>query len=367
MGTSAHACPASLLLFAQPVAILKLYLLPGGILMRILHSKAVRNIVVLCTLVTYSFIKGNQKDVVFTRKKIAIPRLKNNNRSRSQAQQETPRITIWVHGTKSMSFISDFVHAVPHKGLQHISHLSSMYRIKSVIKNLAQTSPDQFPLEHFYAYGWSGKLCFKKRREEAIQLYKDIAHIRSRYHSQYGVFPHITLITHSHGGNVALNLAAVPDKDPALRIDVIALACPVQHETKYCIQDRIFNRFYSLYSPSDVMQIIDPQGLYLTSNNTRPHFELSERVFPDHTNLRQARLEINGKGVSHLGFIKKKTISALPAILNAMEQLEFSSSPQTYHEHILEVSIPEHSVTQTTIKRLTGIHDLLQRNTEKTS
>lgn len=301
--------------------------------------KSLRKVVVLCTLVTYSFTKSTPKTEPYTRKKIVIDAKKNESPTKSDVTQ-TPRITIWIHGTKSMSFISDFVHAVPYTGLKHINKLSSIYRIKSVIKSLAQAAPQRFPLEHFYAYGWSGKLCFKKRQLEAEKLYLTITALIAEYQKEYGTTPHITLITHSHGGNVALNLATITDKDPSLRVELILLACPVQHETKELVHSQLFERIYSFYSPADLMQIIDPQGLYTTKTNTTMHFELSERIFPSHASLRQIQLEINGEGVSHLGFILNQTIKALPMILDAVEEWEQDEPTQSGKERILDVAIP---------------------------
>lgn len=285
-------------------------------------------------------MKGSSKEDLQTRKKISIP-IQKNKTSEKPPADNTPRITIWIHGTKSMSFISDFIHAVPYAGLKHVNNISSLYRIKSVIQALAKSDPQQFPLEHFYAYGWSGKLCFKKRKLEALKLYTEITHLISDYQQKYGSIPHITIVTHSHGGNVALNLALVPHKDPSLKLDLILLACPVQHETKNLIRDTLFNKIYSLYSPKDLMQIIDPQGLYVTQTNKKLHFELSERIFPTHESLRQARLEFNSKGLGHIGFILEKTIKALPAIISAIEIWEQEEPSKPDIERVLDVTLQD--------------------------
>lgn len=302
--------------------------------------KSLRKVVVLCTLVTYSFAKGSLKTEPHIRKKVIIHGTKRKSDPSAQDQIEIPRITVWLHGTKSMSFISDFVHAVPHAGLLSVEKLSSMYRIKSVMASLAQTDPHRFPLEHFYAYGWSGKLCFKKRHKEAVKLYQALAQLNEQYKSSHGVTPRITLITHSHGGNVALNLATIADKDPSLHLELIMLACPVQHETKEHVRDPIFKRIYSFYSPADMMQIIDPQGLYSTPKNQNLHFELSERIFPNHETVRQAQLEINGQGVSHIGFILERTVKILPTLLDAVEEWEQEEPSQEGKERVLEVAMP---------------------------
>jgi hypothetical protein len=302
--------------------------------------KSLRKVVVLCTMVTYSFSRGTAKTDQQIRRKLTIQAKKTQKIIPPDSTNQPPRITVWIHGTKSMSFISDFVHAVPHAGLKPIKNISSLYRIKPVMHALAQTDPERFPLEHFYAFGWSGRLCFKKRYQEAVKLHAALNDLVADYQTKYAQTPHITLITHSHGGNVALNIAAIPDKNPALRLELILLACPVQHETKEQVKDLIFERIYSFYSPADVMQIIDPQGLYTTPTNHTLHFELSERIFPIHPTVRQAELVINESGISHIGFILERTIKILPALLDALETW-YQEEPASFDkEKVLEVNAP---------------------------
>lgn len=304
------------------------------------HFKSLRKVVVFCTLITYSFAKGSIKNELQIRKKIIIHTKKTKKTVLADQAFLAPRITIWLHGTKSMSFVSDFVHAVPHAGLKPIKSISSMYRIRSVMNALASSDPERFPIEHFYAFGWSGKLCFKKRHFEAMNLYAALNELVSEYQKKYALMPQITLITHSHGGNVALNLAAVENRNPALKLELIMLACPVQHETKEYVKDSLFERIYSFYSPADIMQIIDPQGLYTTQTNRKLHFELSERVFPTHPTVRQAELEINGSGISHIGFILERTIKILPALIDSLETWSQEEPMNLHKERVLEVSAP---------------------------
>jgi len=328
------------------------------------HIKGMRNVVVLCTLVTYCFTKANPKTELHVRKKIFVQKNKQANipttKKEISSALEAPRITIWLHGTKSMSFISDFVHAAPNKGLLLANDLSAYYRIKRVIKTLATSDAKRFPLEHFYVYGWSGKLCFKKRLNEAIKLYAAINDLVHQHTTPNGIAPHITLITHSHGGNVALNLATIAHKDPALNIELIMLACPVQHETKTNVQSPLFERIYSFYSPADVMQIVDPQGLYITEHNAKLHFELSERVFPSHSGLRQMMLEINGHGITHLGFILERTIRMLPTLLNAAEEWESEEPSISGTERILEVTTPDWKKPSSAMKVSSSLRQILR-------
>lgn len=161
------------------------------------------------------------------------------------------------------------------------------------------------------------------------------------YESKYGVKPEITLITHSHGGNVVLNMAALKDNDGDFAVQAILLACPVQHETKELVADPFFKKVYSFYSTSDILQIIDPQGMYKTDTNQKRHFELSKREFPVSDNLRQAQLRINGFGIMHIGFTLERFIELLPDIVSHTEQWEREEKSIEGQERILYITLPE--------------------------
>ena len=127
-------------------------------------------------------------------------------------------------------------------------------------QTLSEHNQHRFPLEHFYAFGWSGQLCRHKRKEASEELQEAINAIVETYTAQRGTPPHITLITHSHGGNVALNLAKSPQ---SFEIEIlILLACPVQEETAPLVTSDLFKKIYSLHSHSDASQVLDPQGLH---------------------------------------------------------------------------------------------------------
>jgi hypothetical protein len=61
-----------------------------------------------------------------------------------------------------------------------------------------------------YTCGWSGLLSQQRRRREAVRFYNQIAEELVRLELEDGIFePQIEIISHSHGGNLALNLAGV--------------------------------------------------------------------------------------------------------------------------------------------------------------
>ncbi len=255
-------------------------------------------------------------------------------------QAELPRITVWIHGTKGFGRISEFVHAMREKGLVHYSCISKGYRLGEMIKTLSQADPVRFPQEHCYAFGWSGELSFDARKKEARNLYNALNLLIDEYTIKYNTPPMLTLITHSHGGNVALNLANIKDSHSKLCIDqMILLACPVQDETKDLVTNPFFKRIYSFYSTSDMMQILDPQGLYKTEHNDQRHLAFSERQFDVNPKLRQTKLKINGHGVAHAGFIMCSFIKLLPSLIDETELWERELPSKENQERLLHITV----------------------------
>ena len=60
----------------------------------------------------------------------------------------------------------------------------------------------------FYTFGWTGLVSKSSRRFEAVRLYNQLSDELDRYHKN-GIRPKIRLISHSHGGNLCLNLGGV--------------------------------------------------------------------------------------------------------------------------------------------------------------
>ena len=173
---------------------------------------------------------------------------------------------------------------------------------------------------HFYLFGWSGKLSYQEREDTARILYNEIKALIAEYKKQYGTTPALRLITHSHGGNVALNLAKIKEAgDTEFVIDeLILLACPVQIKTAPLIKDKLFKKIYSLYSTRDLIQILDPQEVY--NNLKEKRFPLfSQRRFPDQANLRQIIVKRKKRAISHVEFMLEKFLTTLPTILDELD------------------------------------------------
>jgi len=176
---------------------------------------------------------------------------------------------------------------------------------------LAESLEPEDQVNHFYTFGWSGLLSQSRRRKEAIRLFNAIKEEIEKYHRQ-DIYPKIRLISHSHGGNLILNLAAInkilnlksllkkaPDKlsdntnenesllemskmmqnlskaspkikkaksqkrwdyipKDCLNVDeFISYGAPIQPETESFCFDDTFKKIYLFYSGEDVVQGFD--------------------------------------------------------------------------------------------------------------
>lgn len=183
-----------------------------------------------------------------------------------------PRITIWIHGTQPMKLLPDIVFKFNKElisyfqnfmpGLVPLSEVPAHSYVKAISKVLFDSSSDLFPVEHFYQFGWSGDVSVDKRRVYGHQLYQEIKNLVIHYKKQYGCIPILTLISHSHGGNVALHMHELFVQDQSLIIDrLVLLGCPIQVETADYVESSLFRSIINVYSEDDVIQIIDPQWL----------------------------------------------------------------------------------------------------------
>ncbi len=168
-------------------------------------------------------------------------------------------------------------------------------------------------------------------------LHNQLSDLVAQIKADIGRAPKIWLICHSHGGNVALNLANIANpldkNDPRLRIsELILLACPVQCATSYCIKDPMFQNIYVLYSRSDFGQIADPQGLYASMRRSVPHPVsgkkrhvpkcpfFSAREFVPQDNMLQGRLFLNGASAGHAEFSHCDVLGNIPELIESLHE-----------------------------------------------
>jgi hypothetical protein len=247
-------------------------------------------------------------------KRVSIP---VKNLKTAPIAQEAPTITVWVHGTRLLpkGVLPTFFFSKP--GLHHYQEIDAKYYQRKIAQTLIDADPALFPSEEFYLFGWSGKLSFTERKEAALNFYKDLKEVRQAYRKRYGVEPCIRMLAHSHGGNVILLLEEVKDADDINFVidELILLAVPVQVQTMEHVCSPIFKKIYSLYSILDILQVIDPQGL---QQDEVPLF--SKRAFACQEKIEQVAIKMNDRSIMHMEFIKPKFLSALPSIINEINE-----------------------------------------------
>ena len=241
--------------------------------------------------------------------------------------QKEKIITIWIHGTRvffSRFILPNFFHT--RLGLHNALEFDKKYHVREIADLLCSIAPDKFSLDDFYFYGWSGKLSFKARYKAAKKLFKLLIVLIEKSEQKYGFKPKVRLITHSHGGNLALNLAHFNENSNLIIDELILLACPVQKRTCHLSKHEMFKKIYSLYSRFDSFQVIDPQRIYywlkkdsFGSSPEKPDSFFSGRCFDPHATIKQIPLRFNNRGIMHIEFITNKFITALPAILDEID------------------------------------------------
>jgi pimeloyl-ACP methyl ester carboxylesterase len=234
--------------------------------------------------------------------------------SNCRATQEPT--TVFVHGTFG-AIIGKILHKfdVPYGLTPALIQGDKIYmgRIPYILN---EANAKKFPLTSSYLFGWSGSLSFQERKKAAVDLYNWLKKIDGP----------ITIIGHSHGGNVALNLVQVAEErgDTTFAIDtLILLAVPVQVVTEHYVSSPIFKRVFSFYSRSDFTQTMDPEGLYKEwGKSARLQKRIfSRRTFKPHDRLVQVGIVLYNKRPSHLEFITRRFIRELPRIVTLLRPL----------------------------------------------
>lgn len=238
-------------------------------------------------------------------------------------------ITIFIHGTLPPKAVCklpilDKFFFCP-LGLTLAKNLDlcaeEVYHLAQVPFTLEKADPEEFNSDKFYLFGWSGKLSHRERVKAAHELYDHIKNLK---------LEKIRIISHSHGGNVALNLKTVSDLngDNLFSVEeLILLACPVQKHTSELIKSSIFKKKYVFHSHADILQILDPQGLHNLFDNLkeykieiRPLF--SERHFEKHTSIIHINMFKSNRPLMHIEFLLEKFLNFLPKALKIANSRE---------------------------------------------
>jgi len=232
-------------------------------------------------------------------------------------------ITVFVHGTLppdfiyQIPFLHDFFYCP--QGLSLVHDMDKKYTLSN-FQLMTEQNPEQFNKQTFYFFGWSGDLNYDARYKAAQDLYHALLDLSKKHPG----LP-LRVITQSHGGNVALNLARIAQEhdDQELSIETLVLiACPVQEVTASYVHASLFNTIYVLYSPVDLIQVADPQGFYEETRKNIKHGQrrlFSHRHFPKDEKLTHCRLRLNGRGMGHSDFLGKPFLKNLPTIIQSLE------------------------------------------------
>jgi len=276
-------------------------------------------------VLSFALLLPQCKRTPLIKKTVTITKRTNTN---LHASKNPPPLTIWIHGTKFIHHPTYYSIFNSKPSLKPASLIDTHHRSGRIAQTLCQHSPETFCLDHFYIFGWSGKLNALERHEAATALYRDLETLTNNYYEQYHCTPYIRVITHSHGGNVALNLAQIKPYPSTIIInELILLACPVQENTKHFVQDPLFEQVYSFYSSLDIIQRLAPQIVFKTSRkkNGKRRMELkipplSGKRFPHHEKLTQAKIKINGRAIFHGEFYETTFLKAMSHILDTLKQ-----------------------------------------------
>jgi len=246
-----------------------------------------------------------------------------------------PPLTVWIHGTRflpSQIFEKFFNNQ---SSIKHATEIEKNYHLRTIANTLSEHAPHKFPLDTFYVFAWTGKLNAQKRKQAAKALYSELKLLIDDYKKQYGTDPYIQLLAHSHGGNVILNMAKSRPPECNLTIDeVILMATPVQLKTMNLVGNNMFKHIYNLYSSLDVVQIIAPQMRQKKDGSPRytlkfPPF--SDRRFPAHPHIAQAKIKVNGRALFHNEFTKPSFLKLLPHVLEEIKAWHIEGAAQ-YNE-----------------------------------
>ena len=273
------------------------------------------------------------------RRKITISQKKFSLKKPDVVSDDKLTITIWVHGTRLLPnpIFSTYMYSPP--GLNSVTTLDSSYHLRQIADTIVQSDPKNYPLDHFYIFGWSGKLNAQERTQAAQRLYQELLCLKAKYHRLHGHIPRTRIITHSHGGNIALQLAQVKKETDNLTIDeLILLACPVQKKTMHYIEDPLFKKVYSLYSSLDMLQILAPQFCYrIDLKKGKRHYSklkipfFSSRHFDPSDKLAQVKVKINGRAILHTTFTSTSFTRMLPHLVDEISLWQ-EQTPQYPHD-----------------------------------
>lgn len=248
---------------------------------------------------------GIEKKIVFKKKIIATRSAKAR---RAPSSSSDNYLTVWIHGVNLFK-PNDY-----NLGLWPAYTFVESESLFGIGKHLVKSDPIRFPAEDVLMYSWAGIFNYQECERAAGRLYESLLKAKRDYQVRNKYTPKIRIITFSYGGNIALNLAKFKNPQDGLIIDeLIILAWPVQKYLVPLAKNPMFKKIFNIYSPLDIVQIIDPQGII---SRDAPLF--SGRRICRASNILQAQVRINGYGRGHFGLNNKQFVSAFPMVLDEL-------------------------------------------------
>lgn len=219
-------------------------------------------------------------------------------------------VTVYVHGTL-FHFRNIFAKIPAAAKLTYVP--DGLFPVKNLEKDVlphdlaldfCKGDPERFSFEDFYSFGWSGKLSFNERQKWGKLLAQQLCDLCLEYTKCNGVAPIIRVVTFSHGGNVALNIAQF--LPTGIQVELFLIACPMQPDTESFVLADCFSKVYTIYSLQDLIQVIDPMNVCRNikrkiKKETKSKKILSARSLSyNHDKIKQACISVNGKYIGHL-------------------------------------------------------------------
>lgn len=243
-----------------------------------------------------------------------------------QQKRQHAVLTVYVHGTlfnwrNMLAYIPGAAELtyVP-DGLSSVKDLDQNTVGNQLAQEFSSKDPKRFVYDNFYTFGWSGKLSFEQRKKSAEFLAQELQKVLESYQLEHGVKPIVRIVTFSHGGNVALNLAHFLPND--IQVELILIACPIQKETEILAEAFCFSKIYTIYSLNDVVQVADPQKLYRNIRSSDGSSSLLSRrsLQIDDDKIKQACVSVNGTYLGHLELFQLFN-KHIPMVLNRLDAL----------------------------------------------
>ncbi len=220
------------------------------------------------------------------------------------------KLTVWVHGTNFKTLLPFSHSKFKQTKLEHFSELklgSESYKRAICLANQDQ---EQFPTKGFYLFRWPGRLSHKCRKAAGQVLFQELFNLIQKIQKSGNYQVHLTIIAHSYGGGVALELAQQNvEKDYAIQIDrLVLLACPVQDRLQKLVTCQTFKKIFTFYTTSDWLQCLALHGWGAWSG----------RRFVSNYNLVHIQVDSLNWGFGHNSFKQEGFLQNLPKTLTLL-------------------------------------------------